>query len=70
LFLAPEMFPNYIMYLLFGFIVVEWFGRHGEYALQQIDSINKPLRWALYLVLIVLMFRFAGEEQAFIYFQF
>jgi D-alanyl-lipoteichoic acid acyltransferase DltB (MBOAT superfamily) len=70
LFSAPEILPNYIMYLVFGFIIVEWFGRNGEYAIERIDNIKKPLRWALYLLLIVLMFRFAGEEQAFIYFQF
>jgi hypothetical protein len=58
------------MYLVFVFIIIEWLGRHGEYAINRIENINKPLRWSLYLILIVLMFRFAGEEQAFIYFQF
>ena len=70
LFSAPAIFPKYIMYLLLGFILVEWLGRHGEYALERIDFIKKPVRWSIYLILIVLMFRFAGEEQAFIYFQF
>ncbi|WP_298499320.1 MBOAT family O-acyltransferase [uncultured Algibacter sp.] len=70
LFSAPEIFPNYIIYLVLGFIIIEWIGRHGEYAIERIDNIYKPLRWSLYLLLIVLMFRFAGEEQAFIYFQF
>jgi D-alanyl-lipoteichoic acid acyltransferase DltB (MBOAT superfamily) len=70
LFSAPAIFPKYIMYLLLGFILVEWLGRHGEYALEHIDFIKKPVRWSIYLILIVLMFRFAGEEQAFIYFQF
>ena len=70
LFSVPEIFPNYIMYLVFGFLIVEWFGRHGEYAIEHIDNMKKPLRWSLYLILIVLMFRFAGEDQAFIYFQF
>ncbi len=70
LFSAPAIFPKHIMYLLLGFILVEWLGRHGEYALERIDFIKKPVRWSIYLILIVLMFRFAGEEQAFIYFQF
>lgn len=70
LFSLPEIFPVYIIYLLFSFILVEWLGRHGEYAIEQIDFFKKPIRWCFYLILIVLMFRFAGEEQAFIYFQF
>jgi len=70
LFSIPEVFPLTILILVVVFVFVEWFGRYGEYAIDKIDHIYKPLRWGMYFLLIVLMFRFAGEEQAFIYFQF
>lgn len=33
-------------------------------------SINKPLRWAVYYILIFLIIRYAGPKEQFIYFQF
>ena len=70
LFSIPEVFPVSVILLVLGFVIVEWLGRNGEFAIDKIDGIFKPIRWALYCLLIVLMFKFAGEEQAFIYFQF
>lgn len=70
LFSKPSIIPYTILGLVIVFIIIEWFGRHGQYALERIDKINKPIRWSVYIVLIMLMFLFAGEEQAFIYFQF
>ncbi|WP_405571293.1 MBOAT family O-acyltransferase [Winogradskyella sp. Asnod2-B02-A] len=70
LFSKPLILPYTVLGLVVIFIAIEWLGRHGEYALERIDKINKPIRWSLYIVLIMLMFLFAGEEQAFIYFQF
>ena len=70
LFSKPALIPYTVLFLVAVFITIEWLGRHGQYALERIDKINKPLRWSFYLVLIMLMFLFAGEEQAFIYFQF
>ncbi|NAS30150.1 MBOAT family protein [Flavobacteriaceae bacterium R38] len=69
-FTFPEFFPTTILLLLLGFLIVEWLGRTGEYAIEKIDVINKPLRWSIYLLLIVFMFSFTGQEQEFIYFQF
>ena len=70
LFSTVEIFPTTILTLLLFFIIIEWIGRSGEYAIERIDWLNKPLRWSLYLLLIILMFAFTGEEQQFIYFQF
>lgn len=67
---VPQVLPRDILLLTMGFIAVEWFGRHGEYAIAKIDGIKKPIRWSFYMLLIVFVFCFAGEEQAFIYFQF
>jgi D-alanyl-lipoteichoic acid acyltransferase DltB (MBOAT superfamily) len=70
LFNMVEIFPTTILSLLVFFIIIEWIGRSGEYAIERIDWLNKPLRWSLYLLLVILMFVFTGEEQQFIYFQF
>ncbi len=70
LFTKPEILPITLLVLLIGFIIIEWIGRNGEYAIEQIDFIKKPLRWLIYFSLIILMFLFVGEEQQFIYFQF
>lgn len=70
LFYKVEIFPSTILLLVLFFIITEWFGRSGEYAIEKIDFIKRPIRWAFYITLIILMFSFTGEEQQFIYFQF
>ena len=65
-----EVFPTTILLLTLFFIIVEWLGRTGDYAIEKIDFIKKPLRWSFYIILIILMFSFTGEQQEFIYFQF
>jgi D-alanyl-lipoteichoic acid acyltransferase DltB (MBOAT superfamily) len=70
LFSKFEVFPATILLLTLFFISVEWLGRSGEYAIERIDGIKKPLRWSFYIILIILMFSFTGEQQQFIYFQF
>lgn len=53
------------------FLVVEWFGREGEYAIHGIGlKLKKHFRYAFYYMIIFLIFWFGGEEQEFIYFQF
>ena len=70
LFTIPEILPTTVFLLIIGFIIVEWLGRSGEYAIARIDALNKPIRWSFYMVLIVLMFSYTGSQQEFIYFQF
>lgn len=70
LFSEIEIFPTTILVLVLFFIGTEWLGRSGEYAIEKIDFISKPVRWGFYVLLIVLMFSFTGEAQQFIYFQF
>lgn len=53
------------------FIIVEWLGREGEYAIQNLGlRWKKPLRWGFYYLIILAILWLGGEEQAFIYFQF
>jgi D-alanyl-lipoteichoic acid acyltransferase DltB (MBOAT superfamily) len=59
--------------LLVFFMITEWLGREQQYAIQHISlSFNRPLRWAFYYGLVLIIFYFAGsgKEQEFIYFQF
>jgi len=70
LFSWVEIFPSTILALVLFFIGVEWLGRANEYAIEKVGFMKKPIRWAFYVLLIILMFAFTGEEQQFIYFQF
>ena len=57
--------------LLFVFILIEWLGREGQYAIARL-GINWPksIRYAMYYAIIIAIFWFSGKEQQFIYFQF
>jgi D-alanyl-lipoteichoic acid acyltransferase DltB (MBOAT superfamily) len=60
-----------IIGLLIIFILIEWFGRRGEYAISEMKwAKTKILRWSFYIFLIILLIVFAGKSQDFIYFQF
>lgn len=59
--------------LLVFFMITEWLGREHQYAIQKWGfRYSKPVRWAFYYMLLMIIFYFAGtgKEQEFIYFQF
>ncbi|HMO32791.1 MAG TPA: MBOAT family O-acyltransferase [Lacibacter sp.] len=58
--------------LLLFFIIVEWIGREGEYALAHIgENWYRPIRWSFYFIIIFLIGMFMpSAESPFIYFQF
>ena len=59
--------PIFILIL----VVIEWLGRNGSYALENIDFIKiKILRWSFYYFIISSVIYFSGKEETFIYFQF
>ena len=60
-----------IVFLTSIFIIVEWLGREQQYAIAHLEiRWSKPLRWAMYYSIILVIYFFAGSEQQFIYFQF
>ena len=66
---GKQAIPTIILLIIF--IVIEWLGRKGKHALQEIGSTwNVSLRIAMYYAIIFLIFWYGGNEQAFIYFQF
>ena len=57
----------YLVVLLFA----EMTTRNWEFPLQKINlKLAKPVRWALYYLIIILLIRYAEPKEAFIYFQF
>lgn len=60
-----------VLILIAIFIMIEWIGREGQYAIENVGSaFSRPVRWAVYYSLVFLIFLFAGQGQTFIYFQF
>lgn len=60
-----------VMLLVVVFIMIEWIGREGQYAIARLEvRWSKPMRWALYYGIVIAIFLFAGKGQDFIYFQF
>jgi D-alanyl-lipoteichoic acid acyltransferase DltB (MBOAT superfamily) len=52
-------------------VLAEWIQRTKQHALDGIEArLSKPLRWAAYYALALMVIYHAGDEQTFIYFQF
>lgn len=67
---AMNLVQHTFIFIFFLF-VIEWTGRHGQYALSNIGTRwPAAVRWTLYYGAIILIFLFAGTVQQFIYFQF
>lgn len=70
-FQKPQVLPFTLLVLLTLFLVIEWLGREGEYAISKMGlNWKKAYRYAFYYSLIIILFWFGGKEQQFIYFQF
>lgn len=66
----PEIRPR-ILILLILFVLIEWLGREGQYAISGINFFERRIfRWGIYLSIYLLIFIFQGKHQEFIYFQF
>jgi D-alanyl-lipoteichoic acid acyltransferase DltB (MBOAT superfamily) len=61
-----------IVALILIFMIVEWIGREGKYAIEGLKFVTQPvIRYAIYYVLILSIVLFSSDtEQTFIYFQF
>jgi len=75
LFTIPKftgMYNALITIILVGiFMLIEWIGREGQYAISQLGiKWKQPMRYAMYYAIIIAIFWFGGKEQQFIYFQF
>ena len=53
------------------FVITEWNGRESKYAIEHLgQKWKRPLRYAMYYIIIISIFWYAGKQQQFIYFQF
>jgi D-alanyl-lipoteichoic acid acyltransferase DltB (MBOAT superfamily) len=53
-------------------IIVEWFGRKNQHAIEKISVWNQTFRWSFYLIIasIIMTIIYSGTQSTFIYFQF
>ncbi len=59
------------IFLILIFILIEWNGREGQYAIYDLGlKWKSPFRYAMYISIIVAIIMLGGKEQQFIYFQF
>jgi alginate O-acetyltransferase complex protein AlgI len=79
--LSPSLFtiPRFLgmtralitMVIVGIFVLIEWQGREGQYAISSLGLKWKPpLRYAMYYSIVMTIYWFGGKEQQFIYFQF
>lgn len=74
LFTTPDIFPVELLLLISFLIIIEWFQRKRQHGLELVNTrlVFKPVRWAAYMGIILLIFFFGDFESGyeFIYFQF
>jgi len=71
LFSIPQQLSINTVILVVLFFIIEWIGREKPFALAHFGlTWPKPVRWAFYYSIVIVIFFFAGKEQPFIYFQF
>ena len=73
LFERPEILPVRVLLTVFVFLCAEWIQRDRQHALEFLKTDkypSKPLRWTVYVLIIMVIFAFGGSQQEFIYFQF
>jgi D-alanyl-lipoteichoic acid acyltransferase DltB (MBOAT superfamily) len=61
---------KFIIPLVALFFLAEWLQRGKQHALQFDGLRSKPVRWAIYIALIILIFNYGGVQAPFVYFQF
>lgn len=70
-FVTSFIHPYKLLILLSIFIIIEWYGREGQYAIEKIFlNTSSIYRYIFYITITVSIFWFRSQEQQFIYFQF
>lgn len=65
------IFPKKLLFLIFVFVIIEWVGRKGEFAIAPVcKRLNFFLRYTFYVTLIISIYWFSNNSHEFIYFQF
>lgn len=70
-FSMPIIFPKRVIVFIGVLVIIEWWGRREEFAIDKLNRRMKPFaRWIFYYCLLFSILWLGGEEQEFIYFQF
>jgi len=71
-FTYPDVFPKKAIFIVAVFLLIEWFQRDKQHALQFKKLNQKPLfiRWGVYYAIVFSILMLGGKQQEFIYFQF
>jgi alginate O-acetyltransferase complex protein AlgI len=72
LFTFPEIIPKTILLLISIFVIIEWIGREGVFAIDFVKKIGFPVvRYTIYFIVVIAILLFGNfSENQFIYFQF
>jgi D-alanyl-lipoteichoic acid acyltransferase DltB (MBOAT superfamily) len=71
IFTIPEIFPLKLVLPVLLLLIAEWINRDRKHGLFQIYAIRpRTIRWATYIIIMLLTIVFSGKQQTFIYFQF
>src|SRR5690606_21672268 len=73
LFTIPDIRPRNLILLIMFFVLIEWFGREGQYALDIIKSVRLLyIRWLSYSIILLVIYFYGNFDETveFIYFQF
>ncbi len=69
--LLHHQFGMMLLLILILFIVIEWLGREQQYAIATVgNKLARPVRHAVYYLMLICIWCYSGKEQQFIYFQF
>lgn len=70
-FSKPQGITNSTVFLMIIFMIMEWIGREEQYAIAKTGiRWPKAARWAVYYIIVIVIFVYGGSNQEFIYFQF
>jgi alginate O-acetyltransferase complex protein AlgI len=61
---------KYVFIFIAFLMVIEWLNRNNDFGFDIIWIKNPVIRWALYYVILLIILRYPGTHQDFIYFQF
>jgi D-alanyl-lipoteichoic acid acyltransferase DltB (MBOAT superfamily) len=68
---SNNVFALKTLIIIIIFMIIEWFGREQKYAIEKLGlKWKKTYRYAMYYIIVFVIFWFAGQQQEFIYFQF
>lgn len=70
--MPDDRYFSYVLFILIPLmLLIEWNGRHGKYALENLQlRFKTPFRLVFYVLIAISIILFSGVEEEFIYFQF